>query len=945
MAKDGKERHLGKKRTWAFWKTFILCFLLMEIAIALIFLRSIGVHRQARRRLLIQQQQTVVDLHSHRIGNAITLAIDDARLLAQTPVLETAINHPSEFNQKNVQAFLLDYLTHRPDFIRTSILNRRGGLLASVVRSGTGDVLPYQKSSGLPDHLSLNALLELEQGLTCLSTSVSRIPQPAVGSELSLLERATRGLQPVLHVAQPTFRQNGEPTGLIIIEYRPEFSQQTTQSKLKPRLVLLNRQGSPFNGRSYPDLAKGGAAVVRQSVTIPRSRIYAADTSGKLTPLSVRHPVAKGPVVAAFLPSDQVIRYLRKVNSSDYETLLILTLVNLIIAYILGHNQDRQARTRQAMEDEKERFRSLYQGVSDAVLVCQLKPGGHLGRFIEVNEVACRQYGYSVAEFSSMTLRDITVLDCDPELWRRHLDSGEPFQQRRQTRDSKVVWVEARAHRLKYESTPAIIFLEHDVTRLRASMDQFEEAKVQAESANQAKSAFLANMSHEIRTPMNAILGYTQLLRRDRTLNMTAREHLEIIHRSGEHLLALINDILELSKIEAGRIQINQEMFDMPRLMTDLERMFLLRVKQKGLCFALESSWDIDGSILGDQGKVRQILINILGNAVKFTENGGIIARYGAEKPPIRSGKLNIWVEVEDTGRGIASDEIAKVFRPFEQAESGISEGGTGLGMAISREYARIMGGEITVKSTLGVGSTFRLEFKADPAMDAIEDSLDHTTIIRLLIDREIRILVVDDREHNRSLLKTLLENNGFKVITANDGLDAVETFKRETPNLVLMDQKMPAMNGHEAGLHIRMLPGGRDVPMFLVTASAATVDIAEDVDEVFQSVIRKPFKDTEVLSAIRDALNLDYRYEYEPKLSSSIFTTTQMRVSSRIIPAEMREAMMEAIRTGDLDEFSQLTEQLAQEHPLMAARLKNYFDDFDYEKLTMILEDQEDEH
>jgi len=577
-------------------------------------------------------------------------------------------------------------------------------------------------------------------------------------------------------------------------------------------------------------------------------------------------------------------------------------------------------------------------------MVCQMKPGGHLGRFIEVNEVACRRLGYSAREFSRMTLRDVTAQDCNPEVWREFVDSGEAFEQKRLSKDNKELWVETRVQRLRYGSTPALMLLEHDVTSLHATMEQLKKAKVQAESANRSKSAFLANMSHEIRTPMNAILGYTQLLRRDRSLNVTAREHLEIIHRSGEHLLALINDILELSKVEAGRVNVSDELFDMERMMKDLERMFQLRIKQKGLCFAVESSWDLQGSIKADQGKVRQILINMLGNAVKFTENGGIIVRYGAVRSAILGGKVRIWVDVEDTGRGIAPEEIGKVFRPFEQAASGIVEGGTGLGMAISREYARIMGGDITVVSKLGRGSTFRLEFLAEPSAEEQADELDHTTIIRLVIDREYTIMVVDDRENNRKLLKTLLENNGFKVITASDGMEAVEMFKGETPNLVIMDLKMPLMDGCDATRLIRSLPGGSTVPVFLVTASVTGADIPDGSGELFHTIIRKPFKDTAILSAIRDALRLDYRYEYEPKIPSSIFSTTQMRVSSRIIPLKLRLELNQAVRNGDMDRFDILTDELAQEHPLMAARLRQYAEEFDYDKLLLILEDQETE-
>ncbi|MCD4655615.1 response regulator, partial [bacterium] len=775
--------------------------------------------------------------------------------------------------------------------------------------------------------------MQLEPDETYLSPIM-----PAMSTDISF--------KPSIHVAQPVFGSDGTNKGLIVLyhSFSRTFSvidveESSDPGVIKPILVCLDRNHEIIQGQKPGNLKDFSKEIILiNQIEIARRGIVTANSN--LEPLSIKANDAVGPCLASYLTEDTVQRFIHRNDSTYANTALVLTLVNLFIAFFLGKFQARQSRYGQAMRDEKERFQSLYHGVSDAVMVCQIKAGERLGRFIEVNDVACRQLGYTTEEFTQMTLRDITASDCDVEIWRIHIDSSVAFQQKRVSCDRKELWVETRVHRLKYGSTRAIMFLDHDVTNLRSTVQQLKKAKTQAESANHAKSAFLANMSHEIRTPMNAILGYTQLLRRDKSLNVIAREHLEIIHRSGEHLLALINDVLELSKIEAGRVQVTNELFDMKRLMTDMDRMFQLRVKQKGLCFAMESSWDVKDSIQADQGKIRQILINMLGNAVKFTEKGGIIFRYGSKT--ITKNKIKVWVEVEDTGRGISPEEISKVFQPFEQASSGIAQGGTGLGMSISRESARVMGGDITVVSKAGKGSIFRLEFPAESSAITPDDFLDHTTVIRLVIDREYTILVVDDSEHNRRLLQTLLKNSGFKVVTASDGLDAVETFKQKTPNLVLMDLKMPAMNGDEAARLIRLLPGGSSVPILLVTANTSDACLPEDLAELFQTVIRKPFKDTEILSSIRDALRLDYKYEYEPKIPSAIFSTTQMKVSSRIIPMGTRLEMHQAVRDGDMDRFEILTDELALEHPLMAARLKQYAEEFDYDKLILILENQE---
>ncbi|MBN1878651.1 hypothetical protein JW823_00925, partial [bacterium] len=415
-----------------------------------------------------------------------------------------------------------------------------------------------------------------------------------------------------------------------------------------------------------------------------------------------------------------------------------------VLSCVTGYLADRLHYSDTRMNENRTLFNTLLRSASDCILIGKLRPGGNLGCFVEINDCSVSILGYTHQELLKMTLNDLSDNRDDVQEWTHHLDSGTSFPQVRKCRDGRLLNVETQVWRLRFQSSPVIMF----VDRIR-SIDsdlqaQLDSVRCQAESANRTKSAFLANMSHEIRTPMNAILGYTQLLRRDRTLGVEAREHLDIIHRSGEHLLALINDVLELSKIEAGRAVLNNEQFDIDRLMTDLQRMFQLRIKQKGLCFSVESQSLFGGSIIADQGKVRQILINMLGNAVKFTEKGGVIVRYGSRMSQ-QPGKLTVWVEVEDTGRGIAENDLEKVFKPFEQAESGLSEGGTGLGMTISRQYARVMGGDISVSSILHKGTTFHLEFEASPTEESLSDDFQNTTILKLILSREYTILVADD--------------------------------------------------------------------------------------------------------------------------------------------------------------------------------------------------------
>ncbi len=299
--------------------------------------------------------------------------------------------------------------------------------------------------------------------------------------------------------------------------------------------------------------------------------------------------------------------------------------------------------------------------------------------------------------------------------------------------------------------------VEQRTHELRETMIQLEHSKDAAEAASRAKSTFLANMSHEFRTPLNAILGFTQIMARDKRLPADQKQDIEIIHRSGEHLLGLINDVLDMSKIEAGRTRLNQRSFDLERMLAGLEEMFALRAEQKGLALNLDLGPGVPRYVTADDGKLRQVLMNLLGNAVKFTEQGRVVLRVRTASPPLGSGQTpSVWVrfEVEDTGSGIPADEIQQIFVPFVQSSSGQQAAeGTGLGLAISQQYVRLMGGDIRVSSEIGKGSIFQF----DLPLEAISiGDLEKPPPTRRVVGLEpgqpaYRLLVVDDLKSTAS--------------------------------------------------------------------------------------------------------------------------------------------------------------------------------------------------
>ncbi|BAU66029.1 two-component hybrid sensor and regulator [Stanieria sp. NIES-3757] len=475
------------------------------------------------------------------------------------------------------------------------------------------------------------------------------------------------------------------------------------------------------------------------------------------------------------------------------------------------------------------------------------------------------------------------------------------------------------------------------LARTQQQAQELRRAKNEAERANHAKSEFLANMSHELRTPLNAILGYAQLMQRSSKLSPEHQEYINIIDSSGEHLLSLINDVLEMSKIEAGYTFLNESSFDLYNLLTEIEDLLKLKAQHKQLQFSFHRHSDVPQYIKTDRNKLRQVLINILGNAIKFTEQGRV--------------QLKVWLKeqmlyfsVEDTGLGITPEEIDNIFLAFKQAQAGWqSKEGTGLGLSISRVFVELMGGDIIVNSQIGQGTTltFTIPWIATVPVSPEKSLKFSQTPIALAPDQpEFRILVVEDKPTNRQLMVRILSSIGFQVQEAANGQEAIALWESWEPHLIWMDMQMPVMNGLEASKRIKSSLRGQATVIIALTASVFEEQRQKILAFGCDDFVRKPFRHEELFEKMAQYLGVQYIYQEKNqsnskagKIDLSAQLTLHPESFQTMSPEWIEEVFQRASQGNDL-QLIELIKHIPPEQADLAETLTNLIENFKFDEI-----------
>jgi len=626
---------------------------------------------------------------------------------------------------------------------------------------------------------------------------------------------------------------------------------------------------------------------------------------------------------------------------------------------------DRIQAYTEALQASEERFRSLVSNISGIIYRSVYNRDW---RMEFVSDAIAEISGYPPTDFIDNQVRTFASIihPEDRAMVKKIIETSllerQPYtiEYRIIRVDGSVRWVYEKGQGIPSQNGD-ILWLDgaiFDISDRKQVEAQRQLAKEAAEAASLAKSEFLARMSHELRTPLNAILGFTQIMNRDTSFNPQHREYLDIINRSGQHLLALINDILEMSKIEAGRVMLNENHFDLYRLLDSLEDMLRLKATAKYLTLTFNRRPDVPQYITTDESKLRQVLLNLLSNAIKFTQVGSVMLRVrrGDGETGKWEDKDNIPLtvsppdsrlptpdslvfEVEDTGLGIAIEEMNSLFDAFVQTETGRrSQEGTGLGLPISRKFVQLMGGDITVNSVVGQGSIFAFNILVNraEAID-VQTQQPNRRVIALAPDQPVyRLLIVEDTWEHRQLLLRLLLPLGFEVQAAENGQEGVELWKSWEPHLIWMDMRMPVMDGYEATKKIKVTTKGQATVIIALTASAFEDERSIILSAGCDDFVSKPFREEEIFERLTKHLGVRYIYEESAQVLQKPYLPGRRltRKDLVVMPDEWVQKLHQAASECSDDGIFSLIERIPAEYTTLATTLSHLAYNFQYEEI-----------
>ena len=907
-----------------------------------------------RRVMLLNARKLQAGHH----GELLVLAMEDvtARKRAEEALLKAGALQSAIFNSANFSSIATDEKGVIQIF-NVGAERMLGYTAAEVMNKITpADISDPQEVIARAAALSLELATPITPGFEALVFKAARGIEDIY--ELTYIRKDGSRFPAVVSVTALRDDQNAI-IGYLLIGTDNTARKQAEEALLKAGAL----QNAIFNSANFSSIATDEKGVI-QIFNVGAERMLgyaAAEVMNKITPADISDPqevitrakalsaelgttITPGFEALVFKASRGIediyeLTYIRK-DGSRFPAIVSVTALRDAQGGIIGYlliGTDNTARKQveaermlldQRVRDQQFYTRSLIESNIDALITTDPR-----GIITDVNKQMEALTGCTRDELIGAPFKDYFT---DPERAEAgiKLVLGESkvtdYELTARARDGKetVVSYNATTFHDRDRKLQGVFAAARDVTERK----RYEQSLQQA---NRAKSVFLANMSHEIRTPMNAILGFSQLMLRDQDLTPRQCQYLGTINRSGEHLLALINDILEMSKIEAGRTTLNPSTFDLPVLLKDLEMMFRVRTDEKKLSFSVEMIGDVPQYIVTDINKLRQVFINVLGNAVKFTEQGGIGLRVRADREGATGPCLR--VEIEDTGPGISPDDQDKLFRHFEQTKTGQQAGtGTGLGLAISREFVRLMGGDITVSSQVGKGSVFviHLPLKEGEAQ-AVQAKDKPRHVLRLQPGQATcRVLIADDIEDNRQLLAQLLAPVGFEIRLATNGAEAVQEFEEWRPHLILMDFRMPVMDGHEAIRRIRAMAGGEDPKIIAVTASAMDENRQELMEIGADDFISKPFREAELFQKIHAHVGVEYVYAEDPTAAAQEEAAELTPESLAGWPQDLIDPMREAVITADLDQLLARIQEVEARDPRIAQGLRRLAEGFQYQKL-----------